>query len=128
MVLSELDSYEVEKAKKEASMSLQDYYNASVEHERSAVKNKQESFIGNFSCSDAKKMFESSINEAVSFICSEVMKSVANGSKSCQIPLDKVFAITHPKNISNVKRKLIELGYTVEVIWGAELVVKGWTE
>ena len=44
MPLSELDSYEIEKAKKETSMSLQDYYHASKEFEQSAVKKLQVHF------------------------------------------------------------------------------------
>lgn len=38
MPLSELDSYEIEKSKKELSMSLQDYYHAAKEFEQSNVK------------------------------------------------------------------------------------------
>lgn len=56
MPLSELDSYEIEKSKKELTMSIQDYYNAAKEFEHSAVKKETPSPL--LTCDQAKKMIQ----------------------------------------------------------------------
>lgn len=109
MPLSELDSYEIEKSKKELSMSLQDYYHAAKEFEQSTVK-KSETLPSLLTCNQAKKMIQNRVDECVADICNEIMKAIVEGSRSVEYPVDKAYKLT--VYISKVVDRLKELGYT----------------
>ena len=109
MPLSELDSYEIEKSKKELSMSLQDYYHAAKEFEQSTVK-KSETLPSLRTCNQAKKMIQNRVDECVADICNEIMKAIVEGSRSVEYPVDKAYKFT--VYISKVVDRLKELGYT----------------
>lgn len=109
MPLSELDSYEIEKSKKELSMSLQDYYHAAKEFEQSTAK-KVETPTSLLTCDQAKKMIQNRVDECVADICNEIMKATVSGSRSVEYPVDKAYKLT--AYISKVVDRLKELGYT----------------
>ena len=109
MPLSELDSYEIEKSKKELSMSLQDYYHAAKEFEQSTAK-KVETTTSLLTCDQAKKMIQNRVDECVADICNEIMKATVSGSRSVEYPVDKAYKLT--VYISKVVDRLKELGYT----------------
>lgn len=109
MPLSELDSYEIEKSKKELSMSLQDYYHAAKEFEQSTAK-KVETPTSLLTCDQAKKMIQNKVDECVADICNEIMKATVSGSRSVEYPVDKAHKLT--VYISKVVDRLKELGYT----------------
>lgn len=109
MSLSELDSYEIEKSKKESSMSLQDYYHAAKEFEQSTAK-KVETPTSLLTCDQAKKMIQNRVDECVADICNEIMKAIVSGSRSVEYPVDKAYKLT--VYISKVVDRLKELGYT----------------
>lgn len=109
MPLSELDSYEIEKSKKELSMSLQDYYHAAKEFEQSTAK-KVETPTSLLTCDQAKKMIQNRVDECVADICNEIMKATVSGSRSVEYPVDKAYKLT--VYISKVVDRLKELGYT----------------
>lgn len=108
MPLSELDSYEIEKAKKETSMSLQDYYHASKEFEQSAVKKETPSPL--LTCDQAKKMIQNRVDECVAHICNEIVKAITTGSRSVDYSVDQAYEMT--MYIRKVVERLEELGYT----------------
>lgn len=107
MILSELASHEIEKAKKETSMSLQDYYHASKEFNNPYS---EESKISLLTCDQAKKMIQNRVDECVADICNEIMKATVSGSRSVEYPVDKAYKLT--VYISKVVDRLKELGYT----------------
>ena len=109
MPLSELDSYEIEKSKKELSMSLQDYYHAAKEFEQSTAK-KVETPTSLLTCDQAKKMIQNRVDECVADICNEIMKATVSGSSSVEYSVDKAYKLT--VYISKVVDRLKELGYT----------------
>lgn len=109
MPLSELDSYEIEKSKKELNMSLQDYYHAAKEFEQSTAK-KSEPSTSLLTCDQAKKMIQNRVDEYVADICNEIMKATVSGSRSVKYPVDKAYKLT--VYISKVVDRLKELGYT----------------
>lgn len=109
MPLSELDSYEIEKSKKELSMSLQDYYHAAKEFEQSTAK-KVETPTSLLTCDQAKKMIQNRVDECVADICNEIMKATVSGSRSVEYSVDKAYKLT--VYISKVVDRLKELGYT----------------
>ena len=109
MSLSELDSYEIEKSKKELSMSLQDYYHAAKEFEQSTAK-KSEAPTSLLTCDQAKKMIQNRVDECVAHICNEIVKAITTGSRSVEYPVDKAYKLT--VYISKVVDRLKELGYT----------------
>ena len=109
MPLSELDSYEIEKSKKELNMSLQDYYHAAKEFEQSTAK-KSEPSTSLLTCDQAKKMIQNRVDECVANICNEIMKATVSGSRSVEYPVDKAYKLT--VYISKVVDRLKELGYT----------------
>ena len=92
MPLSELDSYEIEKAKKETSMSLQDYYHASKEFEQSAVK--KETLPSLLTCDQAKIMIQNRVDECVADICTEIVKAISTGARSIEYPIDRAYELT----------------------------------
>ena len=108
MPLSELDSYEIEKSKKELSMSLQDYYHASKEFEQSTAKKETPSPL--LTCDQAKKMIQNRVDECVADICTEIVKAISTGARSIEYPVDRAYELT--VYISKVVSRLQELGYT----------------
>lgn len=123
MVLSELASHEIEKAKKETSMSLQDYYHASKEFEQSAVKKETPSPL--LTCNQAKKMIQNRVDECVADICTEIVKAISTGASSIEYPVDKAYELT--AYISKVVSRLQELGYTANYYPSNNSVsVSGW--
>lgn len=124
MPLSELDSYEIEKAKKETSMSLQDYYYyASKEFEQSAVKKETPSPL--LTCDQAKKMIQNRVDEYVADICTEIVKAISTGARSIEYPIDRAYELT--VYIRNVVSRLEELGYTANYHTSNNSIsVSGW--
>ena len=123
MPLSELDSYEIEKAKKETSMSLQDYYHASKEFEQSAVKKETPSSL--LTCDQAKKMIQNRVDECVADICTEIVKAISTGARSIEYPIDRAYELT--VYIRKVVSRLQELGYTATYHSSNNSVnVSGW--
>lgn len=112
MVLSELASHEIEKVKKETSMSLQDYYHTSKEFNKPFKTEvvSEESKISLLTCDQAKKMIQNRVDECVADICNEIMKATVSGSRSVEYPVDKAYKLT--VYISKVVDRLKELGYT----------------
>ena len=108
MPLSELDSYEIEKSKKELSMSLQDYYHASKEFEQSTAKKETPSPL--LTCDQAKKMIQNRVDECVAHICNEIVKAITTGSRSVDYSVDQAYEMT--MYIRKVVERLEELGYT----------------
>lgn len=124
MPLSELDSYEIEKSKKELSMSLQDYYHAAKEFEQSNVK-KSETPTSLLTCDQAKKMIQNRVDECVANICNEIMKAIVAGSRSIDYPADQAYDMT--MYIRKVIERLEELGYTVNYHPSNNSInVRGW--
>lgn len=109
MSLSELDSYEIEKSKKELSMSLQDYYHAAKEFEQSTAK-KSETPTSLLTCDQAKKMIQNRVDECVAHICNEIVKAITTGSRSVDYSVDQAYEMT--MYIRKVVERLEELGYT----------------
>lgn len=123
MPLSELDSYEIEKSKKELSMSLQDYYHASKEFEQSTAKKETPSPL--LTCDQAKKMIQNRVDEYVADICTEIVKAISTGARSIEYPVDRAYELT--VYISKVVSRLQELGYTANYYPSNNSVsVSGW--
>ena len=123
MVLSELASYEIEKAKKETSMSLQDYYHASKEFEQSTTK--KETPIPLLTCDQAKKIIQNRVDECVADICTEIVKAISTGARSIEYSVDRAYELT--VYISKVVSRLQELGYTANYYPSNNSVnVSGW--
>lgn len=123
MPLSELDSYEIEKAKKETSMSLQDYYHASKEFEQSAVK--KETLPSLLTCDQAKIMIQNRVDECVADICTEIVKAISTGARSIEYPIDRAYELT--VYIRKVVSRLEELGYTANYHTSNNSIsVSGW--
>lgn len=123
MPLSELDSYEIEKAKKETSMSLQDYYHASKEFEQSAGKKETPSPL--LTCDQAKKMIQNRVDECVADICTEIVKAISTGARSIEYPIDRAYELT--VYIRKVVSRLEELGYTANYHTSNNSIsVSGW--
>lgn len=123
MPLSELDSYEIEKSKKELSMSLQDYYHASKEFEQSTAKKETPSPL--LTCDQAKKMIQNRVDECVADICTEIVKAISTGARSVEYPVDRAYELT--VYISKVVSRLQELGYTANYYPSNNSVsVSGW--
>ena len=112
MPLSELDSYEIEKSKKELNMSLQDYYHAAKEFNKPFKTEvvSEESKISLLTCDQAKKMIQNRVDECVAHICNEIVKAIAASSKSIDYTADQAYDMT--MYISKVVERLRELGYT----------------
>ena len=123
MPLSELDSYEIEKSKKELSMSLQDYYHASKEFEQSTAKKETPSPL--LTCDQAKKMIQNRVDECVADICTEIVKAISTGARSIEYSVDKAYELT--VYIRKVVSRLEELGYTANYYPSNNSVnVSGW--
>lgn len=124
MPLSELDSYEIEKSKKELSMSLQDYYHAAKEFEQSTAK-KVETPTSLLTCDQAKKMIQNRVDECVADICTEIVKAISTGARSIEYPVDKAYELT--VYIRKVVSRLEELGYTANYHSSNNSIsVSGW--
>lgn len=124
MPLSELDSYEIEKSKKELSMSLQDYYHAAKEFEQSTVK-KSETLPSLLTCDQAKKMIQNRVDECVADICTEIVSAISIGARSIEYPVDKAYELT--VYIRKVVSRLEELGYTANYHTSNNSIsVSGW--
>lgn len=127
MVLSELASHEIEKAKKETSMSLQDYYHASKEFNKpfkTEVAN-EESKISLLTCDQAKKMIQNRVDECVADICTEIVKAISTGARSIEYPVDRAYELT--VYISKVVSRLQDLGYTANYYPSNNSIsISGW--
>ena len=128
MVLSELVSHEIEKAKKEATMSIQDYYNAAKEFNKPP---KAEEVVGGetqiqlLTCNQAKKMIQNRVDECVADICTEIVKAISTGARSIEYPVDKAYELT--VYIRKVVSRLEELGYTASYHSSNNSIsVSGW--
>lgn len=112
MVLSELASHEIEKVKKETSMSLQDYYHTSKEFNKPFKTEvvSEESKISLLTCDQAKKMIQNRVDEFVANICNEIVKAITKGSRSVDYSVDQAYEMT--MYIRKVVERLEELGYT----------------
>lgn len=125
MPLSELASYEIEKSKKEISMSIQDYYNAAKEFEQSTAKKGKETPTSLLTCDQAKKMIQNRVDECVADICTEIVKAIPAGARSIEYPVDRAYELT--VYISKVVSRLQELGYTATYHSSNNSVnVSGW--
>lgn len=123
MPLSELDSYEIEKSKKELNMSLQDYYHAAKEFEQSTAKKETSSPL--LTCDQAKKMIQNRVDECVASICNEIVRAITSGSRSIDYPADQAYDMT--VYIGKVVDKLRELGYTADYHSSNNSInVSGW--
>lgn len=114
MVLSELTSHEIEKVKKETSMSLQDYYHTSKEFNKPFKTEvvSEESKISLLTCDQAKKMIQNRVDECVANICNEIVKAITKGSRSIDYSVDQAYEMT--MYIRKIVDKLRELGYTAD--------------
>ena len=108
----EFDSYKIEKAKKETSMSLQDYYHASKEFNKPFKTEvvSEGSKISLLTCDQAKKMIQNRVDECVADICTEIVKAIPAGARSIEYPVDRAYELTVYS--SKVVSRLQELGYT----------------